>query len=205
LDSEFLLATRSQDKLREILEIIGASTHARIVTLRDLQIAPAAAEDDVENHDTFIANALAKARYFAEQTGRPTLADDSGLMVDALQGRPGVRTKRFAADHGYRGSDIDQANNDLLLDQLRSVPDERRGAQYVCAGALVFPDGHAITTIGTCRGIISHERRGTAGFGYDPLFFIPDLNRTFAELNADEKNARSHRALAFRALITHLK
>lgn len=203
--SEFLLATRSNDKLREILAIVGGATRARIVTLRDVNLAPDPAEDDVENHATFIANALAKARYFADRTGRATLADDSGLMVDALEGRPGVRTKRFAADHGYRGSDVDQANNDLLLEQLRDIPDARRGAQYVCAAALVLPDQSAITTLGTCRGMIAHERRGTAGFGYDPLFFIPDLNRTFAELNANEKNARSHRALAFRALITHLK
>jgi XTP/dITP diphosphohydrolase len=204
LDAEFLLATRSSDKLREILEIVGHSS-VRLITLRDIDVALSPAEDDVENYDTFVANALAKARYFAKLTGRATVADDSGLMVDALDGRPGVRTKRFAADHGLVAGDVDHANNDLLLQLLRDVPDRDRGAQYVCAAAVVFPDGTAITTAGTCRGTITRERRGSGGFGYDPLFYIADLHATFAELRPSEKHARSHRALAFRALVPHLK
>jgi XTP/dITP diphosphohydrolase len=205
LAAEFLLATRSTDKLREIVEILAPVSATTLSTLSDLKIAPSPAEDDVENHETFVANALAKARYFARLTGQATLADDSGLMVDALHGKPGVRTKRFAADHGHTGGDVDQANNDLLLHLLRDTPDSERIARYVCAAAVVFPDGTAITTTGTCRGVITRERRGTGGFGYDPLFFIPELNATFAELTPSEKHARSHRALAFRALIPHLK
>ena len=204
LDAEFLLATRSNDKLREILEIAGNSA-VRLITLRDLDVPVSAAEDEVENHPTFVANALAKARHFAKLTGHATIADDSGLMVDALGGDPGVRTKRFAADHGVTHGDVDQANNDLLLHLLRDVADRDRGAQYVCAAAVVFPDGTALTTTGTCRGRITREPRGNSGFGYDPLFYIDDLNATFAELTSLRKHSRSHRALAFRALLPHLK
>ena len=205
MSSEILLATRSADKAAEIVEVLAGTTRMRLVTLADLSVEPDPAEDDVEQHDSFIGNALAKARYFADRTGRPVLADDSGLMVDALGGLPGVRTKRFALDHGIAGKDVDQANNDLLLARLRRVPDERRGAQYICAAALVKPGGAALTAIGSCSGVIGHERRGTGGFGYDPLFIFPELQVTFAELTRAQKNAHSHRAKAFRALASHLK
>jgi XTP/dITP diphosphohydrolase len=205
LAAEFVLATRSQDKLREIFQIVGSGITARVITLSNLDIAPAPAEDEVENHPTFVRNALAKARYFMEQTGRATIADDSGLMVDALGGKPGVRTKRFAADHGEAGRNVDKANNDLLLHVLRDVPDAERTARYVCAAAIVYTDGRAISTVGTCHGRIAHAPRGDGGFGYDPLFFISDLNATFAELTPAQKNSRSHRALAFRALVSHMK
>ena len=204
MDAEFLLATRSNDKLREIIEIAGIS-NVRLITLRDLDVPVSPAEDDVENHTTFVANALAKARHFAKLTGRATIADDSGLMVDALGGDPGVRTKRFAADHGVANGDVDQANNDLLLHFLRDVADHDRGAQYVCAAAVVYADGTALATTGTCRGRITHEPRGDGGFGYDPLFYIDELQATFAELTSSQKHLRSHRALAFRALLPHLK
>lgn len=203
--SEILLATRSADKAVEITEILAAASSATLITLNDLGIAPTPIEDELEVHDTFIGNALAKARYFAALAGRLTLADDSGLMVDALQGRPGVRTKRFAADHGITTGNQDEANNDLLLEQLRAVSDEHRGAQYVCAAAFAHADGHALMAIGTCRGCITHRRIGTGGFGYDPLFRIPDLGVTFAQLTRAQKNARSHRAHAVRALASHLK
>jgi XTP/dITP diphosphohydrolase len=205
LVSEFLLATRSRDKASEILEVLAGHSGIRLHTLAELGIAPAAAEDDVENRLTFLDNALAKANYFAQKTGRATLADDSGLMVDALAGKPGVRTKRFAADHGYRGDQVDAANNDLLLQQLADVDDAGRGAQYICATALIRPDGTALTAIGTCPGRIAREPKGSAGFGYDPIFFIPDLNVTFAELTRAQKNLYSHRARAFRSLAAHLK
>lgn len=205
MGAEFLLATRSADKLREITEISRSAGTVRFVTLRDLQIEPLPAEDDVEMFDTFAGNAIAKARYFAAVTGRPAIADDSGLMVDALDGRPGVRTKRFAADHGRTGANVDQENNELLLDLMRDIPDDRRGAQYVCAAAVVYPEGRVLSTIGTCRGKIARERVGTGGFGYDPLFYIPDLAATFAQLSPTRKNERSHRAIAFRALLSHLK
>jgi XTP/dITP diphosphohydrolase len=204
LISEFLLATRSQDKAREIREILTGQ-NVRLRTLDDLSLMPTPAEDDVENGATFLDNAIAKAQYFAIRTGRAALADDSGLMVDALGGQPGVRTKRFARDHGYRGDDVDEANNNLLLRELADVGDTERGAQYVCAAALATPDGTTVSSLGTCRGIIARAHKGDAGFGYDPIFYLPDLQVTFAQLTSAQKHQYSHRARAFRALATHLK
>jgi XTP/dITP diphosphohydrolase len=205
LASEILLATRSPDKAAEITELLATSTRVHLVTLKDLGIPADPAEDDVEQHDSFVANAIAKAQFFAAQTGRTVLADDSGLKVQALGGLPGVRTKRFASDHGVVRPDNDEANNDLLLERLREIPDADRAAAYVCAAALVTPAGYTIAAIGTCAGMIGRERRGTGGFGYDPLFYFPDLRVTFAELTRAQKNAYSHRAKAFRALAPHLK
>jgi XTP/dITP diphosphohydrolase len=202
---EILLATRSPDKAGEITDVIASTARVRLVTLKDLSIAPNPAEDDVERYDTFLQNALAKARYFYSIAGRAVLADDSGLMVDALDGLPGVRTKRFAADHGVTTGNVDEANNDLLLAQLREVPDGQRGAQYVCAAVLIKTGGEVVSSIGTCTGMIARERRGDGGFGYDPLFHFPELGVTFAELTRTQKNAYSHRAKAFRALAPHLK
>jgi XTP/dITP diphosphohydrolase len=206
LDSEILLATRSPDKAAEILDVLSAVTHnLRLVTLNDLKIPADPAEDRVEEHQTFIDNAIAKARYFAGLTGRTALADDSGLMVDALGGLPGVRTKRFAADHGITTDDTDSANNDLLLAKLTDVPSEQRGAQYVCAAAIVTASGAAMTAIGSCTGVIGRTPAGSGGFGYDPLFILPELNVTFAQLTRSQKHEYSHRARAFRSLAPHLK
>lgn len=187
--------------------MLGSVTPVTLLTLSDLKIEATAAEDDVESFPTFVQNAAAKAQYFAKLTGKPTLADDSGLMVDALGGLPGVRTKRFAIDNGYKGAGgkaLDEANNDLLLDKLRDTPFEERTAHYICAAALAWPDGSVVSTLGTCSGIIGTVRTGDGGFGYDPLFLLPDLNATFAQLSRAQKNARSHRALAFRALASHV-
>ena len=203
--SEILLATRSRDKAAEILAIIASGAPVRLLTLQDLRIPAQPVEEDLEIHDTFIDNAAAKARYFAALTNRLTLADDSGLMVAALKGGPGVRTRRFAADHGINAPDQDQANNELLLERLHDVPDHHRDAQYVCAAALAWPAGAALISVGTCRGRITRQRAGSGGFGYDPLFFVPELGVTFAQLTPAQKNERSHRALAMRALAPHLK
>jgi XTP/dITP diphosphohydrolase len=208
LAAEFVLATRSQDKAAEIIEVLGAASAARLITLTELGIAASPAEDDLEIRPSFLENALAKASYFARFTKQPALGDDSGLMVDALNGGPGVRTKRFAIDHGYSGAggrQLDQANNDLLLEQLRDVPDDERAAQYVCAAAVVWPNGDAISAVGTCTGVIARAPKGDGGFGYDPLFFIPELGVTFAQLSRAQKNQRSHRAHAFRALAPHVR
>lgn len=178
-----------------------------MVTLRDIGIEPAPEEDELEHYETFVENALAKARYFAALTGMRTLADDSGLLVDALHGAPGVRTKRFAIDHGYvprdvAGKPLDEANNRLLLEKLAGF--DARGAHYMSAVALV--DGErTITAVGTCTGEIATAPRGSGGFGYDPLFYIPEIAKTFAELSLGEKNIRSHRAVAMRAIAPHLK
>ena len=205
--SDLLVATRSHDKLDEIRAVVASAARLRLVTLRDLGIAPAPEEDNLEHFDTFVDNALAKARYFANLTGMRTLADDSGLLVDALGGGPGVRTKRFAIDNEYvspdtSGKALDEANNALLLEKLDGV--KERGAHYMSTVALV--DGaRAITAVGTCSGVITTSPRGSGGFGYDPLFYIPALEKTFAELSLAEKNARSHRAVAMRAIASQLK
>jgi XTP/dITP diphosphohydrolase len=207
LASDLLVATRSLDKLDEIRAVVGTSARCRMVTLRDIGIEPAPEEDSLEHYDTFVENALAKARYFAALTGMRTLADDSGLLVDALQGGPGVRTKRFAIDHGYvprdvAGKPLDEANNRLLLEKLAGI--DARGAHYMSAVALIDAD-RTITAVGTCTGEITTAPRGSGGFGYDPLFYIPALAKTFAELSLEEKNIRSHRAVAMRAIAPHLK
>lgn len=178
-----------------------------MLTLRDLGVAPAEVEDDLEVFETFIENAIAKARYFAKLTGMRTLADDSGLLVDALAGGPGVRTKRFAMDHGYVSRDVagkalDEANNRLLLKKLAGSQERR--AHYRSAVALVDAQ-RTVAAVGTCAGEIAEAPRGSGGFGYDPLFFIRALDKTFAELSPAEKNARSHRAIAMRAITAQLK
>jgi XTP/dITP diphosphohydrolase len=197
---DVILATRSAHKAAEIRDIL-AHLPIRLRTLRDIGLDESTEEDLIENADTFVGNARAKARFFFERTQLPVIADDSGLEVFALDGQPGVRTRRFAIDAGYSGPpglELDHANNRLLLERLRDVPDERRGARYVCAAA--FCGIRQFAAIGTCQGSITHELIGTGGFGYDPLFWISDLRLTFAQISQAEKNRRSHRAHAFRAL-----
>ncbi len=196
-----LLATRSTHKAGEIQRILGLP----LIGLQELGIAESPEEDALENADTFLGNARAKALYFTRRTGRITIADDSGLEVAALQQRPGVRTRRFAMDAGaadLSGTALDQANNALLLDCLKNTPPEQRAARYVCAAVLSTPDQQIFAALGTCTGEIATQPRGQGGFGYDPLFLLPDLNVTFAELTPEQKNMRSHRARAFRALAT---
>lgn len=207
MKSELLVATRSEDKLDEIRAIVGPVARLEMRTLRDLGIAASPEEDDLEIFPTFVENALAKARYFARLTGMPTLADDSGLLVDALDGGPGVRTKRFALDHGAvpagtSGKTLDEANNRLLLQKLGDT--DQRGAHYMSAVALATPP-RELTAVGTVRGDILRAPRGSGGFGYDPLFQLPELQKTFAELTLAEKNAHSHRARAMRAIAPHLR
>lgn len=150
-------------------------------------------EDVAEIGDTYTENALIKARALREVTGLPALADDSGLEVDALGGAPGVRSARFRL-----GSDAVRYR--ALLAALKGVPDERRIARFRCIAALVLPSGETYTTEGVCEGWITHEPRGTRGFGYDPVFYIPSRNRTMAEISQAEKNKISHRARAARAM-----
>ena len=198
------VGTRNAHKLEEIRGILDAGRGIEIVGLHDLGIPPTPDEDAVEIFDSFIENATAKAAFYAARTGLPTLADDSGLAVDALGGAPGVRSKRFSGRNDLSGAELDRANNQLLLERLNDIPPARRGARFVCVAALAFPDGRAIAVVGTVAGVIAVEPRGQKGFGYDPLFLLPDLGVTFAELSPDEKNRRSHRARAFRALSAHL-
>jgi XTP/dITP diphosphohydrolase len=195
-----LLATRSDDKAREIRAILGHRLRTPLVSLRDIGLEPAPEEDDIEAFDTFLANAHAKADYFMHVTGLATIADDSGISVDALDGAPGVRSRRFATTTDPHGSAQDRANNEKLLRELDGVPHERRTAHYTCAAVLHSPDGRRIAAIGTCSGIILRKPRGTRGFGYDPLFLDPASNLSFAEMTHTRKNQLSHRGRAFNAL-----
>ena len=188
-----VLATRNRGKVPEIVRLLGArAARLRLVTIDE--IAPAAAL--IEDGDTFEANALAKARQAAAATGLPAIADDSGLEVDALGGAPGVYSARYAGEP----SD-DARNNQKLLAALDGVPSARRSARFRCVAAYVDPArGLEIARSGACEGEILGAPRGTLGFGYDPLFLVPRLGKTMAELPIDEKNQLSHRAAAFRAL-----
>ena len=199
-----LIASRSPDKVREIRDILRPAFREQPVSLIEAGIPPAAAEDDVEAYATFRENALAKAAYFHNLTGMAVLADDSGIEVDALAGAPGVLSRRFAARPGLAGLELDRANNQLLMEKLAGVPADRRGARYVCAAVLLRPGAPPLTALGTCRGRILEAPRGTGGFGYDPLFLLPELDRTFGEIAAAEKHRFSHRARAFRAIAAQL-
>lgn len=195
-----LLATRSAGKLRE-LKPLFAERGIEVVDLEDVGLAESADEDELEAFDTFEANALAKARYFHRLTGRPTVADDSGLAVDALGGRPGVRSKRWSGRADLSGQALDDENNRLLLASMRGARD--RGAAYVCAAAYV-DDTRELVRRGQVRGTIVDDARGEGGFGYDPYFVSEELGRTFGEVSREEKATVSHRARAFRALLAEL-
>jgi len=184
-----VLATRNEGKLRELARILGTE-----VKLAGLDAFPGA-PDVPETGATFEANALLKARAVAAYTGRPAVADDSGLCVDALNGMPGVLSARWAGQHGD-----DQANLELVLAQVADVPDARLGARFVCAAALVVPgDGEWVTT-GEVAGRLIRVPRGSGGFGYDPIFQPDGFEETTAEMTAEAKDAISHRGRAFRAL-----
>ena len=152
-----------------------------------------------EDQKTFKGNALKKARAVAEQTRLPVIADDSGLEVDALSGRPGIFSARYG---GKNASDAD--NNKKLLKELKGIPLQKRSAHYTCVIALVLPSGEEMTFQGRCNGTIALEESGEGGFGYDPLFYLPRYKKTMAELTADEKNRISHRAKALVRLKKHL-
>lgn len=196
---KLLVATRSAHKLAEVRSILRDTQGIQVVGPDDVGIPYGPEEEDLEPHQTFEENALSKARYFQERTGLVTVADDSGLCVDALDGRPGVHSKRFAPGSSS-GLKRDLANNDHLLDLMVDVPDDQRGARYVCVVALVEDDADPRYARGEVHGLIARHPRGDGGFGYDPLFFIRELGRTFGEATPQEKHAISHRGRAFRAL-----
>jgi XTP/dITP diphosphohydrolase len=203
-DSMLLLATRSPHKAEEIARILHPLA-LRVETLADAGVPEDPAEEGIEAFDTFFENAVAKARHFATLLDRPALADDSGLRVDALDGAPGVRTKRFSGRDDLSGQALDDANNARLIHSLNGLPPDRRGARYVCCAAVVWPDGRHLTALGTVVGRIESAPRGGGGFGYDPLFHVPELGARFAEVPPEVKNRISHRARAFRALASALE
>ena len=205
---KLLLATRSAHKAREVERIVGAAGAGgwRIVSLDAAAVPWSEAEAGLEPYGTFEENAGSKARYFAHLTGLATVSDDSGLEVDALDGAPGVRTKRFAPPGRYPGLSRDESNNRYLLERLGDLPPELRQARYVCVACLVIPWADTIDFYrGEAPGTILSEPRGTGGFGYDPVFHDPGLDRGYAELTPAEKDARSHRGIAFRALARALR
>jgi XTP/dITP diphosphohydrolase len=197
-----LLATRSSGKIRELRALFAANAAAiEVVGLDDAGVGETSEEDALESSETFEENALAKARYFQLRTGLATVADDSGLCVDALGGAPGVHSKRWSGRSDLEGQALDDANNALLLERLSGAATRR--ARYVCAAA--FTDGsRQIVERGESAGVITAAPRGDGGFGYDPYFLSDELGRTFAEVSLEEKATVSHRGRAFRKLVTRL-
>ncbi|MGA1875852.1 MAG: RdgB/HAM1 family non-canonical purine NTP pyrophosphatase [bacterium] len=186
LSHQFIIASHNQHKISEIRDILG-DLPLELLSLRDLKW-------DIPHQEvglTYYDNALLKAQMVVNHFDRPGLAEDSGLEVDALDGRPGLHTARYA---GENASDLD--NNRKLLQELLGVPYEKRTARYRCTIVLLFPDGKKYSWEGTCEGLITLELKGVAGFGYDPLFYVPEYRKTMAELGEGVKNTISHRARA---------
>lgn len=185
--NEIVLATRNPDKGRELGALLGG-LGIRIRTLADFPSAPEVEEDGT----TCEANAIKKAREIARATGVPAVADDTGLEVDALEGRPGVYAARYAGEHATY-----EDNCRKLLCELAGVPRPKRTARFLTAAAIAFPGGDVHVTQGSLEGLITEQPVGDRGFGYDPVFLVPEFNRTLAQLTAEEKNRMSHRAKAF--------
>ncbi len=197
---ELLFATTNPHKARELAEILGPFG----IEVRSLADVGGRVPEPVEDADTFEGNARIKATHYARALGMACLADDSGLEVDALGGAPGVRSARYAG-RGATREERDRANNAKLVAELRRLGDVDRSARFVCALCLAGADGTVrFETRGTYDGVIVDAPRGANGFGYDPHFFVPDAGKTDAELSSEERNARSHRGAATRALAAWL-
>ena len=181
---QLVLATNNEGKVRELKELLG---DIEVLSLADFPELP----EVVEDGSTFEENAAKKARLIAEQTNLVALADDSGLEVDYLGGQPGIYSARFAGEEKD-----DEKNNNKLLKLLLDVPESGRTARFRCVIAIATPGGKVYTTEGSCEGIIGFAPTGQDGFGYDPLFYVPEYNKTFAELDLDQKNIISHRGKA---------
>ena len=193
---KILLATGNRKKAVEIVAILreGEGSVTEIATLADFPDLPEAVEDG----ETFLENARKKAHPAAKETGLPTLGEDSGLVVDALEGAPGIYSARYAGEDAADGD-----NSRKLLEEMRGVPSGKRTARYCCVAVLAWPDGREVTAEGSCEGEIALEPRGDGGFGYDPVFLLAD-GRMMAELAPEEKDAISHRGRALRKLRTLL-
>ena len=187
---KLIFATGNENKMREIREILAGRGY-EILSMNEAGIDV----DVVEDGKTFAENALIKARAISKIAGELVLADDSGLEIDALGGEPGIYSARYM---GHETSYTEKNNN--LISRLEGVPDEKRTARFVCAMAAVFPDGREETVVGTMEGRIGYEIAGENGFGYDPIFYLPEYGKTSAEISPEEKNAISHRGKALRAI-----
>ena len=185
-----IFATGNEHKMVEIREILG-ELPVEILSMKDVGIKA----DIVENGNTFEENALIKAKEVCKLAGEMVLADDSGLEIDYLNGEPGIYSARYIGeDTSYH------IKNQNLIDRLEGVPDEKRTARFVCAIAAAFPDGRSFVVRGTIEGIIGYEERGTNGFGYDPIFYLPERGVSTAEIPPEEKNSISHRGNALRKM-----
>ncbi|MFP5106529.1 XTP/dITP diphosphatase [Neobacillus sp. C211] len=187
---EVIIATKNPGKAREF-EHIFASRGIEVRTLLDFPEIP----DVDETGTTFEENAILKAEAVSQALGKMVIGDDSGLMVDALEGRPGIYSARYAGEPKN-----DQNNTNKVLSELKALPDEKRSARFYCALAVAVPGQETITVSGTCEGRILEEQRGTNGFGYDPVFYVPEKGLAMAELSSEEKNKISHRANALKKL-----
>ena len=198
---KIVLASRNRKKIGELRTILSESfSEIEILSLDDVGI-----HDEIEEDGkSFEENALIKARV-AATSGYIGVGDDSGLTVDALGGDPGIYSARYAARCHFAGDHDDEGNNQALLQNLRGVPEKDRTGAFVCAIGCVLPDGREFTVRGEAKGRLLEEYRGGGGFGYDPLFFYEPLDKTFAELTPDEKNAVSHRGIAVRAFAKALR
>ena len=195
MKGRIIFATGNADKVREI-QMIMEDSGMEVISMKEAGISI----DIEENGSTYEENALIKARAVAKYTDAIVMADDSGLEVDHLNKEPGIHSARYLGeDTSYR------IKNQNLIDRLNGVPDEERTARFVCAIAAVLPDGRELTTRATIEGRIDHEERGSHGFGYDPIFYVPEFHKTTAELTEEEKNKVSHRGKALRLMKEELK
>jgi len=192
--NKILVATTNPGKLKEISEMLDFN-----IEWKSLADFPGIKEVE-EDGKTFAENARKKAMGYAKQTGLWTLADDSGLMVDALDGAPGVHSARFSGARETNRGLLDHKNMAKLLDLLKDVPDEKRTARFICHLCLAGPEKSLIETYGSLEGVIIKAEQGTNGFGYDPVFYVPDMKKTVAELSSEEKNKISHRGQAIENL-----
>jgi len=198
MSTKIILATRNLHKAQELARILETlQNDIEILTVADFPDAP----EVEETEDTFEGNALLKARALVAHTGFPTIADDSGLCVDALAGAPGVLSARWSG----AAENVDEENLNLVLKQMMHTPDESRGAQFVCAAVLVLPDGTEVVERGVVEGSLLRQPRGSEGFGYDPIFVPTGLKVTTAEMSARDKDAISHRGQALRKLAVALQ
>lgn len=193
---KILLASRNRHKLQEFRSLFERKLGIAVDGLEVYDNIP----EIIEDGRTFEANALKKANTVSDVLNVPVVADDSGLEVEALDGAPGIYSARFAGEYAD-----DAANNDKLLQEMKDIPEERRGARFVCALALSLPDEEPLVVRGVCPGRITHTPRGEFGFGYDPLFELEERAVTMAELTPEEKDRISHRARAMQLLIAQLK
>lgn len=194
----FVFASNNAGKIREVRAILSECFQGEELTVKTLDDI-GFTDDIVEDGETFEANALIKARAVAA-LGYVAIADDSGLEVDALGGEPGVYSARYSGGHGN-----DVENNRLVLSRLGSLPEEKRTARFTCAIACVTPEGDSFTVRACCEGRILYEEIGEGGFGYDPLFYVEQYQKTLAEVTPEEKNAISHRGKALRAFAEQYK